>query len=54
MYVTAHRCWSKHRRNDPGEEVWFRIVEPMMKELGLELLEDWGNGGRPIPAEWMS
>lgn len=54
--VTAHRCWSGSRGDDPGEEIWERIVVPVMEKFGLEMDDtvDERNGGRPVPEGWWS
>jgi hypothetical protein len=51
-YVTAHRCWSKNRRPDPGEWIWKNVVLPMMEELGLTLHPGTKDGGVLPPVEW--
>ncbi|WP_428261086.1 peptidoglycan recognition protein family protein [Haliangium sp.] len=53
-YVWAHRQSSPTRRNDPGEELWRRVVlEYAVPVLGLETQPRrvWGQG-RPIPRQW--
>ena len=53
-YIHAHRQSSATRRDDPGEELWKKVVlEYAIPVLGLKVergrvLKD----GRPIPQEW--
>jgi len=53
-YIHAHRQSSATRRDDPGEELWKRVVTDFaVPVLGLQIeptrtLKD----GRPIPVEW--
>lgn len=53
-YVWAHRQSSKDRGNDPGSEIWRKVVlEYAVPVLGLELQPDLVVGdGKPIPATW--
>jgi peptidoglycan hydrolase-like protein with peptidoglycan-binding domain len=53
-YIKAHRQSSDTRRNDPGQELWERVVlqyaVPVLKlETQPNLVID---GGMPIPLEW--
>jgi hypothetical protein len=52
-YIWAHRQSSPIKENDPGEEIWKRIVlayaVPM---LGLQVQSDFVSGGKPIPETW--
>jgi len=53
-YIHAHRQSSDSRRNDPGEELWKRVVlDYCVPVLGLatQPARTFGNG-RPIPVEW--
>jgi len=54
--IVSHRQSSDHRRSDPGEEIWKRIVlDFAVPELGLvaDLRSPWREG-RPVPVEWDS
>jgi hypothetical protein len=57
-YIHAHRQSSSQRRNDPGWELWVRVVlEYAVAVLGLQTQDSLvlGKGkdrGRPIPVEW--
>lgn len=53
-YIFAHRQSSDHRRSDPGEELWKRVVlDYAVAELGLETMPEtrWRQG-YSIPKEW--
>lgn len=57
-YIHAHRQSSATRRDDPGEELWQRVVLNFaVPVLGLitepaRTLKGRNGGGRPIPKEW--
>jgi hypothetical protein len=52
-YIWAHRQSSMTRVDDPGEEIWRKLVlgfaVPM---LGLSTQSEYVSGGRTIPPEW--
>ena len=55
-YVFAHRQSFADRQNDPGPEIWSKVGEWAIAELGMS---DGGPGyfidtGYPIPNEWRS
>lgn len=54
QYIHAHRQSSATRRDDPGEELWRRVVlEYAVPVLGLTTEPQRVVGdGRPIPMEW--
>ena len=57
-YIHAHRQSSATRRDDPGEELWQRVVlDFAVPVLGLitepaRTLRGRNGNGRPIPKEW--
>lgn len=59
-YIHAHRQSSATRRDDPGEELWKRVVlDFVVPALGLitepaRVLPGRNGNGRPIPTQWDS
>jgi hypothetical protein len=53
-YIWAHRQSSSERGNDPGPEIWQKVVlDYAVPVLGLEIQPDFTIGdGRPIPESW--
>lgn len=52
-YVWAHRQSSLTRDDDPGEEIWRKLVMGYaVPQLGLEPQFDFVNGGHTIPERW--
>jgi hypothetical protein len=52
-WIWAHRQSSLTRDNDPGEEIWRKIVlDFAISKLGLVPQSDFVSGGRTIPPEW--
>jgi hypothetical protein len=52
-FVQPHRCYSKKRLADPGEEVWKQVVLPVARELDLYPDYHLHDGdGLPIPQSW--
>jgi N-acetylmuramoyl-L-alanine amidase len=54
-YVFAHRQSSATRPNDPGEEIWQKLVVQFAEpELGLVAQPAWvDGGGRALPDHWI-
>ncbi len=53
-YIWAHRQSSMTRQDDPGEELWRRIVlEFAVPTLGLVMQPTYTCGGLPLPVEWL-
>lgn len=51
--IQPHRCYSRKRRGDPGEEIWREIVLPVAQDLSIDFDYELAvGGGRPIPREW--
>lgn len=54
-FIWAHRQSSLTRPNDPGEEIWRKVVlDFAIGNLGLAPQSDYVNGGETIPAHWKS
>lgn len=52
-WVWAHRQSSLTRADDPGEEIWRKLVLGFaVPELGLQPQIDFVDGGRAIPGDW--
>jgi hypothetical protein len=52
-WIMPHRCYSRSRISDPGEELWRAIAIWAMANLGLRARYDVAlHGGRKIPYEW--
>lgn len=52
-YIWAHRQSSPTKENDPGEEIWKKIVlDFAVPILGLEVQNNFVSGGRAIPSSW--
>jgi hypothetical protein len=52
-WIWAHRQSSMTRADDPGEEIWRKLVlEFAVSRLGLAPQHDFVTGGRVIPPEW--
>ena len=53
QYVWAHRQSSLTRDDDPGEEIWRKLVLGFaVPELGLLTLPESVHGGRALPPAW--
>ncbi len=51
--IQPHRCYSRKRRGDPGEEIWREIVLPVAQDLSVDFDYELAvGGGRPIPNVW--
>lgn len=52
-FIWAHRQSSPSKENDPGEEIWRKIVLGFaVPKLRLQVQNDYASGGKPIPESW--
>lgn len=52
-WIWAHRQSSLTRPDDPGQEIWQKVVlEFAISVLGLVPQYDFVSGGRPVPPDW--